>query len=753
MWCVLNKVEEYALAGVTQNGIEAVLGRHMTAEDLVVFHRVQAERRAAGRTVRQARSSSGPMTVSERVAAHRAGKRELGELHEVLHPERRESFRFDLIGFGIAYCMTEYAEDGETILVSRMLRRPPSERMTRFVYQLQETILHGGNRHVRWPRGKGKTTWVKIAILWCIAYGHHPFIVIVAATKAMAGESASEIWTYCTEDSLFAEDFPEIAQPLADVALTPQRMRVQTYRGRKTHICDNMGFSYKRFARLEGFPTTGTILAWRGADQAIRGLNIGSYRPTFVFIDDPQDDKSAKSPTQVAAIEGFIMRALLNLGDTAKMISAVMASTPIEPDDVSERFANPELHPEWQTTTEKLVVEFGPKEWVDKYLAALVRDDLARDTDRKESRRFYLLHRAEIEAGAVMMDDQDFDPKVEVSAYQHALNRLHIMKPKAFHSELQMVPSRAQGVYKLGAEIVSKRLNGLPRCVVPAFCDQGALAFVDVNGVEGLRWGIGTFGQGRRVAVPVYGRYPERGRLYPEGTPESAVPQYLAAAMREVVAAIRSATLQNEAGEPVKVRGVCFDGGWQTATVASVCRELDASDCHCTWSKGFSAREYSLYHHEKAASTEGAKKGLKAGEMCHTWRSEENGVYLAFNADHWREVGQTQYLAAPGDPNSCSLWGDDPSVHWQWAQEVTAEELVAKDSHPKYGTVWTWRKKGPNHFGDVNYGLLAYGAIRGNFDPLGTVIAAPSEPRADGKPRAPVNRANRRRKVTYRYVH
>ena len=123
----------------------------------------------------------------------------------------------------------------------------------------------------------------------------------------------------------------------------------------------------------------------------------------------------------------------------------------------------------------------------------------------------------------------------------------------------------------------------------------------------------------------------------------------------------------------------------------------------------------------------------------------------AFNSDYWREIGQTLYMAAPLAQNSCSLWGDDQSAHWQWAQEVTAEELVAKDSHPKYGTVWLWRKKGPNHYGDVDYGCLAYGAIRGNFDPLGAVIASAQAAGQDGKPQA-MPRPKRRRKVVYQYV-
>jgi len=54
--------------------------------------------------------------------------------------------------------------------------------------------------------------------------------------------------------------------------------------------------------------------------------------------------------------------------------------------------------------------------------------------------------------------------------------------------------------------------------------------------------------------------------------------------------------------------------------------------------------------------------------------------------------------------------------HYDYASEICGETLTAKEDHPKYGTVWTWKKVGPNHYGDVNYGCLAYGAIRGNYD-------------------------------------
>lgn len=281
----IEQVERHARAGVTRGGIEAVLGRRLTDAELVVFRRVQAERKLDGRARHQARNpSGGAMTVNE-----------LGELQPVADPARRERCRLDLLAFGLSYCMSEYDAQG-ALAVKRILRRPPSPRMERFVRELQETVRNGGNRHVRWPRGKGKTTWVKIAVLWCMAYGHRGFVVVVAATKPMAEEAVAEIWTYAAEDAHFAEDFPEVVQPLADVALTPQRMRHQTYHGAKTHVADNARFGYKRFARLDGMPWTGGVIAWRGADQAIRGLNIGSDRPDFVFIDDPQTDMAPPPP-------------------------------------------------------------------------------------------------------------------------------------------------------------------------------------------------------------------------------------------------------------------------------------------------------------------------------------------------------------------------------------------------------------------------------------------------------------------------
>lgn len=663
----------------------------------------------------------------ERQHLHRAAARELGRLPAVRHPRVREACRFDLLKFGVTFCMDEY--EG----MAALLKRPPSPRMTRFIKALEQKILHGGLKHVRWPRGKGKSTWVKIAIIWASLYGHLKFMVVVEKTKGMSQVVVEEIWKRIHVSPKLLKDFPEFGVAMNDIALTPQRIRVQTYNGKPTYIkMDVSKFFYYKLPTLDGFPNTGAIIAYRGADQVLRGINIESRRPDFFFLDDPQSDEDAKNPETVRRIESNINGAVLGSGEINERISAVMASTAIEPDDVSETFADPRKHPEWETETETLVVTWGPVAPMAEYIRRLA-------VDEADARKFYVEHRDEIERGVEMMDDGDFDPEHEVSAYQHALYLRYTMK-ESFFAEYQMMPTRAQGVYRITPALVASRVNGCAFGVVPAECDQGILCFVDVNAEAGLRWEIGAFGKGRVVATLAYGQYPAEGqRLYPEGIPEAAIPAHLAAGLRAVAKTVMSSAFIDEAGVPARVRGICFDGGWQTDTVGAVCAELEAAGIPAVWSKGFSTKTYSLYHHEQASKI----AGLKNAEQCHLWTSP-NGKFLAYNSDYWKEVSQTSYLAEPLTPSSSSFWGESADLHERFAREVCNEELKFKERNAKYGTLYGWHKdRGkPNHFGDTHAGLLAFGAIRGNFDGVARAISA------EDLAKIPV----RRRKVIYRYA-
>ena len=167
---------------------------------------------------------------TERSRAWRVRGREIGAIPPPRHRRVREKYRFDLLGFGLAYGTGVY--EG----MKPLIKRPPSPRMIRFILELQDKILHGGLKHVRWPRGKGKSTWVKIAVLWAMLYGHKFFVVVVEKTKGMAQVVVEEIWKRIYLSPRISADFPEFAVAMRDVDLSPQRMRSQTYQGDRKSV-------------------------------------------------------------------------------------------------------------------------------------------------------------------------------------------------------------------------------------------------------------------------------------------------------------------------------------------------------------------------------------------------------------------------------------------------------------------------------------------------------------------------------------
>ena len=314
----VEQVSQLALLGGTLREIEATLGRQMMPDErkafdkarMVVKLRMAKERAERERKAREADESlftpeqfalgeaaiaakkeeadalaarreerlarGRPLSGAERVARHVAAKSELyGKIPACADPEERERCRLDLVRFGLHYCPD-------------FIRRPPSPRMERAIRKLQDAILAGGKVHVRWPRGKGKSAWEKIALKWISCYGHRRFPVVLAVKSGVAFQFVLEVWISCRFEPHTVADFPEIAIPLQQIGESAQRRAHQRYRGRPTFIDVNTRMDYRRFAVLEGFPNTGVIMAWRGFGSAVRGLNVYNTRPDFIVVDDPQ---------------------------------------------------------------------------------------------------------------------------------------------------------------------------------------------------------------------------------------------------------------------------------------------------------------------------------------------------------------------------------------------------------------------------------------------------------------------------------
>lgn len=647
-----------------------------------------------------------PRTSTERSRAFRSRGREIGPIPPPRHRRVRESCRYNLLRFGLTYCTGEY--EG----MRPLLKRPPSPRMEKFIAALQDVILHGGLKHVRWPRGKGKTTWVKIAAMWAALFGHKHFFTVVEKVKSMGREVVDEIWNRVRLSPKIAADFPEFSVPMRDVALAPQRMRFQTCMGRPTRMKMDINGGYYRFPTIEGYPNTGAIIAYRGADQALRGINIESTRPDFFFIDDPQTDEDAKNAETVAKIEDNIQGGILGSGEISERISTVMASTPIEPDDVSERFADPKRHPEWHTETERFVVRWGDEALRDEYLALLAADHAHEDATLSSSRKFYMEHREEIERGVEMMDEGDFNPANEVSAYQHALWLLDAMKHKRFYSEMQMEPRRDESVVNITPKLVLSRIRrGTFAAQVPEGTLMVCLA-TDINPAYALTCAAVAFDAVRTGMVIDHWRHPCRLRADLNDTEfHNAIYTLLA----DVAASLAARGLDPASRDfhwAIDTSGAQFPAVTRFVYDRRHDREhpLDVFALRGLDNKMFNPRVKTRKFKEVPGRNDTV---LVLDEL--TRREHVN-----FNKDKYELTAQRAWLSAVGAPGGLSLYdlraGGATESHEEFALQVCGEQLKWKPPDPdrdRVGFKWNDRVYPRHDYGDCIYMCYALAGFLG----------------------------------------
>lgn len=140
------------------------------------------------------------------------------------------------------------------------------------------------------PRGFGKTTVVKLFVLYCILFTNKKFILIISNTAKLAEHIVFDIATFLDE--------PNIKKVFGD--------------WRMGMVQDTQAM--KKF----GFRSRNIVLAGIGAGTSLRGMNINNERPDVMIFEDIQSREEADSEILSSQLEqwmvGTAMKAKSPLG-------------------------------------------------------------------------------------------------------------------------------------------------------------------------------------------------------------------------------------------------------------------------------------------------------------------------------------------------------------------------------------------------------------------------------------------------------
>ena len=578
--------------------------------------------------------------------------------------------------------------------------------------KIKEAIDKGGHFALAMPRGHGKTTILKWALLYVMLTGKRRYVVVVAATAELAGALTDFVRAQLIENPTLLEHYPHVchyAKATEGKAIKAKYMLRRDFKplglgwGKATLILPTpMG-------RDAPYPSDGAVLEGHGLTGAIRGKwrddKAGKVmRPDFVLLDDPQTRESAESPSQCAMRERIITGDVLGLAGPRKKIAAVMPCTVIRKGDLAHRFLNHDVHPEWQGETCQLVKAWPKAQdtlW--REYATLYRDGIADGEGTEAAFEFYRRNRARMDEGAVMA----WEHRVrggELSALQTAENLL-IETGDQFWAEYQNDPKDiVGGQYELTVEQVLRHVSDTPRLHLP----EAASVFVahaDVNR-SGLHWCACAFDQKMTAHVVAYGNQTgPRGMLWAENATEHVRQTAIFRALVELCG-ILSQTKFMRGGAAVVLDALLVDASFESNVVHGFAHAA-RYPFKVIPAIGRAAHRYRWNRNTIVG---------KPAEDCHLQRPQNRLCpYVMGNVDKWREVMQRAFLGERGEPGGCTIHAAGGARgHVAFAEHVVAERLANK-YETDLGMRWEWTHAPGTEWdwGDALTGCWIAAATRG----------------------------------------
>jgi hypothetical protein len=664
--------------------------------------------------------------AAERSREKSAAGREIGPLPDVVDQERKWAGFESLESFGMTYFPSRFF-------------LPPCPAHREAIKVMESCTNDGGLFCFALMRGGGKTAWAEVAVIRAVAYGLRRFVLLVQATESLAGNSLKKIQREFESNELLLEDFPEVCYPIRRLERIHNRAKGQTLDGEPTRIewtADGVVLPSVR-----GAASSGAIIRVAGLTGAIRGLSVSGpngemFRPDMLVIDDAQTRASAKSPTQTSDRETLILDDLMGLAGPTTTIAAVNLCTPMYTNDLAERFLDTEKRPDWRGIRTSLLSAFPTNlaKWDEYYEER--RSGLRENDGGKRGNEFYLANIDTLQAGAVVTWPER-KKKDDVDGLQTAMN-LYYANPRGFAAEYQCRPEAGvlgENVKEMVSTDIAKRLNGVPRYMVPKECSFITAAFdpgIWVCWYSVIAWS-NRFGG----AVIDYGCWPRQARSnfaasdarpclrdhYKGFTDKQIVFQSLNDIVPHVLG---KKYYQHETGEEMVVSKAIIDRGYEKEAVHQYIRQSAfVNILHA--SKGFARSKT-----QKTGVGGWAKReGEQSGDNWKITKTESGvGRMIQFDADDWKTTTSDLLTAPLGGMGALTLWGNSAADHEMFSEHVCAEYATLTSYGGASFYSWSVKPGGPdNHFLDVavlNALAASVSGLKMTADITASTLMAPS---------------------------
>jgi len=593
-----------------------------------------------------------------------------------------------------------------------------SKAHLKIIAKIEKAILTGGLSSIAAPRGFGKSTICKYAVLWAILYGHRRYVVLVAATQDDADNLLDAIKLQLQTNQLLLEDFPAAVYPVWALENESRRCATQLCDGTLTRIVWGQNEIVMPTIDRPDATCNGSVMSARGLTGKIRGqqkttLDGEVIRPDIVLIDDPQTRDSAANPHQTQKRLRILMGDVLGLAGPGRSIAAFATVTVIYKDDLADILLDRQKHPGWQGERSRLMDSMPTATKLWQQYRDLRETSLREDGDGSEATEFYRQHQTEMDEGAEPTWPEWYDDG-EISAVQHAMNLLY-RDAESFQAEYQNDPIVSGGEERelLPVADILQRTNGHKRCGLP-LGNRYLTAFIDVH-KSLLYYCVTAVAEDFTTSIVDYGAWPDQGKAYYRLTeaaptlqtlmPTAGIDGQVYHGLETLVDHLMQIGRYTEdSNTPRTIDRITIDSGWgeTTNTVYQFCRQ-SRHRAILMPSKGIAIKAIS-----KPLSEYRAERGAYLG---HHWRSPNpKGSVRSLHIDvnYWKSRVFDALRIAKGDPGALTFWGDDGNTHRLFADHLHSEVCVQVTAYQRTVGEWKLKNNRPdNHLFDCLVGCLA----------------------------------------------